>query len=177
MPVGTAYRAPMGGVVTCAGTGVGNGTNGQGCAAFQDTISGGAGRVEVLLDNGITLIYGHSSGSALRPGQRFNAGTVLGWSGGMNSPHVHLEARVPDSSMPSGYRIVDPRTVLGGASTGGYSAAQPNQQQASAGNWNDILIRFLTQPGSSLVTRSIQRKMRTKPSKRSPDLRWDHHAR
>lgn len=121
MPVGSAYRAPMGGVVTCAGTGNGSGADGGGCAAFGDSFGNGAGRVEVLLDNGAVLIFGHSSTAALAPGTRFNAGTVLGTSGGENSPHVHLEARIRDSSTPSGWRIVDPRSVLGGGSFGGSS--------------------------------------------------------
>lgn len=126
MTPGTPYRAPMGGVVTCSGTGDGPGTDGGGCAAFEckGYCSGGsAGRVEVLLDNGAILIYGHSSTSALRPGARFSAGAVLGTSGGENSGHVHLEARVRDSSTSSGWRIVDPRTVLGGATISGTSSS------------------------------------------------------
>lgn len=133
MSVGTAYRAPMSGVVTCGGTGNGSGADGGGCAAFSDYYGRGAGRVEVKLDNGTVLIFGHSSTSALQPGQRFNAGDVLGTSGGMNSPHIHLEARVRDSSTPSGYRIVDPRTVLGGGGGGfGGQNVLPNQQQQGA---------------------------------------------
>jgi murein DD-endopeptidase MepM/ murein hydrolase activator NlpD len=134
MNLGTAYYAPASGTVMCAGTGVGQGADGGGCAAFNDYYGQGAGRVEVLLDNGAVLIFGHSSTSALRPGQRFNAGQALGTSGGQNSPHIHLEARVKDASTPSGWRIVDPRSVLGGGGTypapstttgGGYpSAAQ-----------------------------------------------------
>lgn len=120
LAVGSAYRAPMGGVVTCGGTGNGSGSDGSGCSAFNDDFGNGAGRVEVQLDNGTVLIFGHSSTSALQPGQRFNAGDVLGTSGGMVSPHIHLEARVRDSSTPSGWRIVDPRTVLGGMTGGGY---------------------------------------------------------
>ena len=135
MNFNTPYYAPMGGIVTCAGTGRGSGAGGGGCGAFNDTGNAGpggaiqgVGRVEVQLDNGAVLIFGHSRTSALQPGQRFNAGALLGTSGGMNGPHVHLEARVRDSSTNSGWRIVDPRTVLGGAvpvsgtSSGGYGA-------------------------------------------------------
>lgn len=135
MVYGTAYRAPASGTVMCAGTGVGQGSDGGGCAAFSDMIGGGAGRVEVLLDNGAVLIFGHSASSALRPGQHFNAGQVLGTSGGENSPHIHLEARVRDSSMPSGWRIVDPRTVLGGG-PGAINIAY--QQRASGGGYGSI---------------------------------------
>lgn len=118
MPVGTPMFAPMSGTVTCAGSGNGPGADGGGCAAFGCVgyCNGTAGRVEIQLDNGVVLIYGHASTAALSPGARVNAGTMIGTSGGMNSPHVHLEARVRDASMPSGWRIVDPRTVLGGGS-------------------------------------------------------------
>lgn len=139
MNPGSPYYAPIGGVVTCAGTGYGSGTDGGGCSAFNCVgyCSGGsAGRVEVLLDNGAILIYGHSSTSALAPGTRFNAGTLLGTSGGENSGHVHLEARVRDASMPSGWRIVDPRSVLGGGSYNNYNAGAtgaPQQQQTPGG--------------------------------------------
>lgn len=149
MSVGTAYRAPASGTVMCAGTGIGSGTNGGGCSAFGDPIGGGVGRVEVLLDNGVVLIFGHSQSSALQPGQRFNAGAVLGTSGGMVSPHIHLEARVRDASMPSGWRIVDPRTVLGGTNIGQWSSAGSGQQtQQSPYGGMDMITYFLTTPGA-----------------------------
>jgi murein DD-endopeptidase MepM/ murein hydrolase activator NlpD len=116
MPVGTQLFAPGSGTVTCAGTGNGPGADGGGCDAFSDYFGNGAGRIEVQLANGAVIIYGHSSSASVRPGQQVTAGTLLGTSGGMNSPHIHLEARVRDASMPSGWRIVDPRTVLGSGS-------------------------------------------------------------
>jgi hypothetical protein len=133
MALNTPYRAPMGGVVTCAGTGIGQGTDDGGCAAFGDTFGSGAGRVEILLDNGAMLIFGHSSKSMVQPGQRVNAGDVLGTSGGMNSEHIHLEARVRDSSTPSGWRIVDPQSVLGGASIGGSTGGTTGGSTPSVG--------------------------------------------
>lgn len=135
MPVGTPIRAPMGGTVMCAGTGNGPGSDGGGCAAFNDTFGQGAGRIELLLDNGAVLIFGHSSTSNVAPGQRVNAGAIIGSSGGQVSEHIHLEARVRDASTSSGWRIVDPRTVVGGGSfsTGGYAA--PTQTMPSGGNW------------------------------------------
>jgi murein DD-endopeptidase MepM/ murein hydrolase activator NlpD len=137
MNVGTPLFAPGSGVVTCAGTGNGPGADGGGCAAFSDYFGNGAGRVEVQLDNGAVLIYGHSSTASVRPGQRVTAGTPLGTSGGMNSPHIHLEARVRDASMPSGWRIVDPRTVLGGGigmggGLGGGTSSYGGQQPTSS---------------------------------------------
>jgi len=130
MAYGSPYYAPASGVVTCAGSYRGQGAYGGGCAAFGDD-RGGAGRVEVLLDNGVVLIFGHSASSALQPGQRFNAGALLGTSGTAGSgPHIHLEARVRDNSTPSGWRIVDPRTVLGG---GGFSTPfNPGFQSGTA---------------------------------------------
>jgi murein DD-endopeptidase MepM/ murein hydrolase activator NlpD len=116
MPVGTPLFAPGSGTVTCAGTGNGPGADDGGCDAFSDYFGNGAGRIEVQLANGAVIIYGHSSSASVRPGQQVTAGTLLGTSGGMNSPHIHLEARVRDASMPSGWRIVDPRTVLGSGS-------------------------------------------------------------
>ena len=139
-PRGSTYYAPMGGTVMCAGTGVGQSADGSGCAAFGD-VNGGAGRVEVLLDNGAMLIFGHSSASLLQPGQRFNAGAALGKSGTMNSDHIHLEARVRDPSTPSGWRIVDPRTVMGGGGWSGTVASSPWEQQLDNLNWNNILAR------------------------------------
>lgn len=123
MPLGGAIYAPLAGTVMCAGTGIGSGTNGGGCSAFSYVANfGGApgarpgsGRIEILLDNGAVLIFGHALGSSVQPGQRIAAGGQVGFSGGMNSAHTHLEARVRDASTPSGWRIVDPRTVLGGA--------------------------------------------------------------
>lgn len=113
LPVGSRFFAPMGGTVRCSGTGIGTDAGGGGCGSFGDEFGNGAGRVEIELDNGVVLIFGHSSQAFVRPGQRVNAGDLLGASGGMVSAHIHLEARVRDPSTPSGWRIVDPRQVLG----------------------------------------------------------------
>lgn len=133
MPIGSPMYAPVGGQVMCAGTGVGGGTEGGGCSAFNDVFGGGAGRIEILLDNGAVLIYGHSSQAAVKPGQRVAVGSLLGYSGGMVSPHIHLEARVRDPNTASGWRIVDPREVLGGGfasapGQGGGGYTQPMSQ-------------------------------------------------
>lgn len=123
-PRGSTYVAPMGGTVMCSGTGQGKSADGSSCAAFQD-VGGGAGRVEVLLDNGAVMIFGHSATSALQPGQRFNAGDALGTVGTMNSDHVHLEARVRDMNTPSGWRIVDPRSIFGAGGMPGPGLSLP----------------------------------------------------
>jgi len=145
VPYGTPYFAPMGGTVLCAGTGVGQDESGGSCAAFRDLMGNGAGRVEIQLDNGAVLIYGHSSRAALAPGSRVSAGTLLGYSGGENGAHVHLEARVRDPSTDSGWRIVDPRTILGGGFAGAPSTGQANPNAITNSyylNWAQNRGRF-----------------------------------
>ncbi len=112
MPVGTPLYAPGPGTVTCAGTNNGPGSWGTGCGAFADTFGEGAGRVEILLDSGVSLILGHSSRSLLRPGDRVTAGQAVALSGGMNSPHPHIETRIHDGTT---WQIVDPLEALGGS--------------------------------------------------------------
>ena len=144
--VGVTYQsplyAPMSGVVTCAGTNVGGGAGGGGCGAFRDTGDAGpegpdqgVGRIELLLDNGVILILGHSRTANVAVGQRVSAGQVVGGSGGMYGAHVHIEARVPDASTASGFRIVDPRVALGGAFSG---TSSPVTNPAMGGYANDL---------------------------------------
>lgn len=148
LPIGTPYRAPMSGTITCAGTGNGSGAEGMGCAAFGDPIGGGVGRVELLLDNGAVLIFGHSNQSMFQPGQRVTAGQVIGTSGGMVSPHIHLEARVRDPQTGN-WRIVDPRTVIGGGSFagGGYTGGAQSGGSMYGGYGNPISW-FLADPNA-----------------------------
>lgn len=133
MNIGEAVVSPVSGTVVCGGTGVGSGADGGGCSAFADVMGQGAGRVEVLLDNGETVIFGHMSTSNFRPGQRINAGQVIGQAGGMNGGHVHLEWRVRDNGTSSGWRIVDPMGKLGqGGTTMNAAPAQtPRQSPAT----------------------------------------------
>lgn len=155
MPFGQPMKAAFSGTVRCAGTG-------PGCDAFgyvpnfggAGSAMPGAGRIEIVSDDGNTvLIYGHSAGSAVRAGQRVNAGDVVGYNGGMNSAHVHLEARVRDPSTASGWRIVDPRTVLGGGvpgmgGVGGGFAPAPPQGQAGY-DWGNAALNFLLNKGQT----------------------------
>lgn len=110
------YYSPISGTVTCGGTGIGAGADGGGCAAFNTMRGGGAGRVEVLGDDGRMYIFGHSQLSNVRPGQRVDVGQQLGTLGWANSDHIHLEVRERDPSTPSGWRIVNPGGALGGGS-------------------------------------------------------------
>jgi hypothetical protein len=43
---------------------------------------------------------------------------LLGRTGVANGAHIHIEVRVPDPSLPHGYRIVDPATLFGGGGGG-----------------------------------------------------------
>jgi murein DD-endopeptidase MepM/ murein hydrolase activator NlpD len=140
VPRNTPLYSPGSGTVSCVGwgdAGIG-GTGGGSCGYFQDSDGGGVGNVTIRLDNGVFVILGHSASANVQPGQRVNAGDLVAFSGGMYGAHTHLEVRVPDPSTPSGYRIVDPRTVLGGGGavvTGGYSPApQPQNSGMQAVN-------------------------------------------
>lgn len=140
MPLGASAYSPVAGTVTCACTGNGPGTGGSGCSAFNDVMGNGCGRIEVQLDNGHTLIFGHMSGSNVSVGQRVSVGQQIGTVGGMNGSHVHLEYRVPDPTTGSGWRIVDAVQVLGGAGVAGFQSApagggyaQPTDKWASLG--------------------------------------------
>jgi len=132
----TPLYSPGSGTVSCVGyadAGVG-GTGGGSCGYFGDTDGGGVGNVTIKLDNGTFVILGHSASANVQPGQRVNAGQLVATSGGMKGAHTHLEVRVPDPSTPSGYRIVDPRTVLGGGAGnpgGSVVSGSPQQPQNS----------------------------------------------
>jgi hypothetical protein len=67
--LGQPLYSPIAGTVVCGGTGNDSGAWGQGCAAFGDTMGRGAGRVEILAEDGKrSLILGHCSRSLVRPG-------------------------------------------------------------------------------------------------------------
>jgi len=115
---GAPLYAPFDGLVVCAGTGVGQGAWGTGCAAFDRLNNYGSlrangtghGRLELLNEDGTaSLIMGHALSSRVRAGDRVNRGDLIGTQGGMNGSHVHLEARYDQ-----GRRIGDPRKLFGG---------------------------------------------------------------
>lgn len=138
LDVGSPLYAPGNARVICAGT-----SNGiEGCGAFNDYFGRGAGRIELELQDGTRVIYGHSSTSSVRPGQTVSAGTLIGTSGGMNSPHTHLEVRVPDPRMRSGYRVVDPVQYFGGYVGGGAAPQQPQIGLSGIRTADDLLAFF-----------------------------------
>ena len=101
---GTALFAPADGRLICAGTG--NGL--EGCAAFRDG-GGGAGRVELEMEGGVRLLYGHTAACFFAPGDDVAAGERVATSGRAGTgAHLHLEVRIPDEATPAKYRTVDP---------------------------------------------------------------------
>lgn len=100
MPSGTALYSPVSGTVVLAG--------GTGYYCYNgDCTDPGVGELLIQTDDGNQVILGHMSMIAVQPGQRVEVGQFVGYSGGENGDHVHLETRElqPDGS----YKIVDPR--------------------------------------------------------------------
>ena len=118
MAYGTMMRAPARGVIVCAGTGVGQGANGNGCSAYRDWGDGGegsgtkgVGRIEIYYPAmNASLIYGHSRTCTKRPGDTVERGDIIGTSGGMFGPHIHLEAIQWGTSQ--GWTLRDPRAFF-----------------------------------------------------------------
>jgi len=91
-PMGTKLYAPLSGVVVQAGW-YGNYGN----------------AVVIQRDDGAVLILGHLSAVSVAPGQRVNAGDMVGLSGNSGystGPHLHVEMRDANGN------IVDPRRYL-----------------------------------------------------------------
>jgi murein DD-endopeptidase MepM/ murein hydrolase activator NlpD len=105
MPRGTSLYVPVDGVVVYGG----------GTGYYTDNNGDGPGHGELLIQlaNGDQIIMGHMSQITLQPGQHVTAGMLAGLSGGSDGDHLHLEVRQVDHSLPSGYRIVDPRGYFG----------------------------------------------------------------
>lgn len=115
---GAPLYAPFDGLVVCAGTGVGSGAWGTGCAAFDRVNNYGSprangtghGRIEILNEDGTaSLIIGHALSARVRAGDRVKRGDLIGAEGGMNASHTHCESRYDN-----GRRIGDPRVLFGG---------------------------------------------------------------
>lgn len=101
---GTRLYAPVSGTITIAG--------GSGYYTSLGSNPATSGEIRIRLDNGHELILGHTSQVNVRVGQRIKAGDFLGLSGTNNGDHLHLEYRVPDKTLNSGWRAVDPRNYL-----------------------------------------------------------------
>ncbi len=99
--------APGRGIVIVAG----------GTPYYTDAFNAAAGQLTLQLDDGTRVILGHLSEISVQPGQSVAQGQQVGLSGqGSTSEkngHLHLEVRVRDSSLASGYRTVDPLAFFG----------------------------------------------------------------
>lgn len=127
MTYGSSVYSPTSGVVIRSG-GSGYYCDDSGCGPGQ-------GELRIQLDNGDQLIIGHMSSIDIQVGTRINPGMFVGRSGSAGSgAHIHVEYRVRDSSTASGWRVVDPRTALGGQVT-----ATGNNSGNNAGRSNYIL--------------------------------------
>lgn len=91
---GQTLYSPIPGTVVCAGTDRGPGAWQTGCAAFRDDMGNGAGRIEILHDDGQrSLILGHCSDALVDVGDRVEPGDPVARAGGMHGWHVHIEGR------------------------------------------------------------------------------------
>jgi murein DD-endopeptidase MepM/ murein hydrolase activator NlpD len=117
---GTRLYSPVAGTVQIAG----------GSGYFRDEDYGdpgnqaGRGELRIVMDDGTIVILGHNSAINARVGQRVNAGDFVASSGSANGPHTHIEVRVRDASLPSGYRIVNPSDFFAAAPPGGGTGRQ-----------------------------------------------------
>lgn len=115
-PDETKLYTPIDGVVTCVGW-TGEVTWGQGCGYYEDYTANlghdrsignitikGTGKAE-----GYKLVLGHCSDAAVIYGQGVKAGQLVGYSGGMNGPHTHVEVAVQKNGA---YWLVDPKPAL-----------------------------------------------------------------
>jgi murein DD-endopeptidase MepM/ murein hydrolase activator NlpD len=109
-PMGTQVYTPVGGVVSVVGNDHGTGYY------YTNTMSGSdldhSGEFAITLDNGDIVILGHMASINAQVGQRLNAGTLIGLSGGSDGSHVHIEVRRKNPN--GGYTAVDPATYFGG---------------------------------------------------------------
>ncbi len=111
MPAGTRLYSPVSGTVIRAGN-TGSYNN------YGPALGPVTGELRIRTDSGHDLILGHTAGINVKVGDRVTPGMQVGLSGNMNGDHLHLEYRIPDTSMGSGWRAVDPRQALGGQFTG-----------------------------------------------------------
>lgn len=113
MPRGTQLYAPVAGTVIRAG----------GTGSYEEEM-GGEGELRIRTDSGHDLILGHMWNINVNVGDRVTPGMAVGTSGYANGDHLHLEYRVPNPAMGSGWEAIDPRQALGGQFTGFHQGAR-----------------------------------------------------
>jgi len=70
---------------------------------------GSSGELAIETPDGDIVILGHMGSIDVQVGQTIGVGQAVGKSGTNNGDHLHWEVRQRDMTMPSGYRLVDPR--------------------------------------------------------------------
>lgn len=172
---GAPLYAPFNGTVVCAGTGVGSGAWGTGCGfnARLNNYGGlparaGSGRLELLHEDGrASLIIGHVLGSRVNPGDRVQAGDHIGYQGGMNASHVHLEGRYANGS-----RIGDPRVLfpLDGATPGAIPDDYPDSIDIPQPAEFDVSVEVtVTRDGVPVLQRADLNAEQTMPPLKKGD--------
>jgi len=108
VPCGTKLYTPISGTVDCVGS---RGTPrwGQGCGAYADVDGGGVGNITIMGDSGHKLTLGHTRNAYVKPGDRVEAGQLVGTVGSMNGCHVHVEISVLRNGS---YYLLDPGPAL-----------------------------------------------------------------
>lgn len=113
----TPLFAPFDAEVTCVGA-AGRVIWGQGCGYYNDYTDNttghdrSIGNITLLGEgaaDGYKLVLGHCSDATVVVGQHVKAGQLVGYSGGMNGPHTHVEIAVERNSS---YWLLDPRPAL-----------------------------------------------------------------
>jgi len=146
IPVKTPLYSPVSGEVIIAG----------GTTVFINVIGGAnpqTGQLKIKTDNGSHVILGHLRRIDVEPGQRVVAGQYVGLSGHNNGDHVHVEIRVPDGDLSSGFRIVNPIGVI-------LSEDPPPQAvQLRLFRVDDVVVLFVyDQPSMDLESRGDYRR-------------------
>ncbi len=162
LPLGTTLRTPLAGVVRCVGTS-GSGDWGQGCGSFADTFTGGVGNVTVMTDAALKLTFGHVNKPLVTVGQRVAAGQAIVTSGGMASPHLHLDASV---NRKGSYWLLDPLPAIAAAMGGAplpatFPARFPVAQPAE-------LTTFITVVAAKDGVKVLQRADKNAPEVATP---------
>lgn len=115
--IGTQIYSPVNGTVVCDGTSdTRQGDPDEPCSAFSSSSPHAPhkGRLEIKLDNGDYLIFGHMNTISVRIGDKVLVSQPIGTVGQMvdEGGHLHLEYRRPDASQVNGKTTLDPRDML-----------------------------------------------------------------
>lgn len=164
VPFGTHILAPLAGVVDCIGT-QGTPRWGQGCGAYTDTgalppydDNGrpnpvlGVGNITILLDSGHKMTLGHCRKAFVKPGDRVEAGQLVGTTGGQNGAHCHVEISVLRNGT---FWLLPPRKTLTAALGGKVTDTRPRVMFVGASQAVPLDVPF-----RSVIIPTTQRNQR-----------------